>query len=100
MIGKVVFTYKSNVVEAVMNDEGRWHCAAIPCLVRPLNILYCPAWYGGPLELAECRRSVQFAAHWLHGEAVAPQRPVLARPKAGCENGRAARLELAGAKSL
>jgi hypothetical protein len=68
MIGKVVFPYKSRIVEAIMNNDGCWECDVIPCLVRPLNILHSPAWNGAPFDLARCLECLETAAHWLHGE--------------------------------
>jgi hypothetical protein len=68
MIGKVVFPYKTNVVEAVMNDDGSWRCDAIPCLVRPLNLLYGPRVFGESLGEDRTLRYLESAANWLHGE--------------------------------
>jgi len=68
MIGKVVFQYKSSAVEAVMDDDGSWRCDAIPCLVRPLNILYSAAWIRAPVDSSRSLRYLQSAALWLHGE--------------------------------
>ena len=68
MIGKVVFSYKSNSVEAVMGDDGSWRCDAIPCLVRPLNLLYSPLVFGESLEKDRSMRCLESAANWLRGE--------------------------------
>jgi len=68
MIGKVVFQYKSSTVEAVMDDDGTWRCDAIPCLVRPLNILYSAAWIRAPVDPCRSRQYLHSAALWLHGE--------------------------------
>src|SRR5262245_19772450 len=68
MIGKVVFRYKSNIVEAVMEDDGSWRCDAIPCLVRPLNALHSPGSAEAPLDRKRCLRWLKSAALWLHGE--------------------------------
>jgi hypothetical protein len=68
MIGKVIFQYKSNAVEAVMDDDGSWRCDAIPCLVRPLNILYSAAFYSAPLDRCRSTHYLRSAALWLKGE--------------------------------
>jgi hypothetical protein len=68
MIGKVIFQYKSNAVEAVMDDDGLWRCDAIPCLVRPLNILYSAAFYRAPLDRSRSLHHLRSAALWLRGE--------------------------------
>jgi len=68
MIGKVVFQYKSKAVEAVMHDDGSWRCDAIPCLVRPLNILHSAVFYRAPVDPVRSHRDLQSAALWLRGE--------------------------------
>ena len=68
MIGKVVFEYNANAVEAVMDDDGSWRCDAIPCLVRPLNILYSPREFGERVEEDRSVRCLESAANWLQGE--------------------------------
>jgi hypothetical protein len=68
MIGKVVFQYKLDSVEAVMGDDGAWRCDAIPCLVRPLNLLYSPLVFGESLERDRSVRCLESAAKWLRGE--------------------------------
>jgi hypothetical protein len=69
MIGKVVFQYKSNAVEAVMGEDGLWRCDAIPCLARPLNVLYSAAFYRAPVDRSRLLRDLRSAALWLRGEA-------------------------------
>jgi hypothetical protein len=68
MIGKVVFPYKSDVVDAVLGDDGSWRCDAIPCLARPLNLLYDPRVFGESLEKDRSMYCLESAAGWLHGE--------------------------------
>jgi hypothetical protein len=68
MIGKVVFWYKTNSVEAVMEDDGTWRCNAIPCLVRPLNCLYSPVIDETGLDGRKAMCCLESAAIWLHGE--------------------------------
>jgi hypothetical protein len=68
MIGKVVFPYKSMVAEAVMEDDGSWRCDAIPCLVRPLNILHGPTSFEARLDRSRSLCCLASAARWLHGE--------------------------------
>jgi hypothetical protein len=68
MIGKVVFPYKTSVVEAIMKHDGSWRCDAIPCLVRPLNLLYGPRVFGESLGEDRTMRYLESAASWLHGE--------------------------------
>jgi hypothetical protein len=69
MIGKVVFQYKSNEIDAVMDDNGLWRCDALPCLARPLNILYSAAFYRTPPDRSRSLHDLRSAAVWLHGEA-------------------------------
>jgi hypothetical protein len=68
MIGKVIFSYKSMTVEALMEDDGTWRCDAIPCLVRPLNLLYSPTVFGESLEERRSLHCLGSAARWLRGE--------------------------------
>jgi hypothetical protein len=68
MIGKVAFPYKSMVAEAVMEDDGSWRCDAIPCLVRPLNILHGPTSFEARLDRSRSLCCLASAARWLHGE--------------------------------
>ena len=68
MIGRVVFRYKSKLIEAVMEDDGSWRCDDLPCLVRPLDWLHGPNLDGAPLDFDRCARSLQSAAFWLDGE--------------------------------
>jgi hypothetical protein len=68
MIGKVVFSYKASTIEAIMNDDGTWRCDAIPCLVRPLNLLFSPRMFGESLEKDRSMRCLEAAARWLGGE--------------------------------
>jgi hypothetical protein len=68
MIGKVVFPYKSDVVDAVLGDDGSWRCDAIPCLARPLNLLYGPGVFDESLEKDRSMCCLESAARWLHGE--------------------------------
>jgi hypothetical protein len=68
MIGKVVFSYKASAIEAIMNDDGTWRCDAIPCLVRPLNLLFSPRMFGESLEKDRSMLCLESAASWLAGE--------------------------------
>jgi hypothetical protein len=68
MIGKVVFQYNSKAIEAVMDDDGFWRCDAIPCLVRPLNILYSAAFYRASVDASRSLHDLRSAALWLRGE--------------------------------
>jgi hypothetical protein len=66
MIGLIRFTFRGGIAEAVLSNDGYWSCAAVPCLVRPLDILYSPNWEG----LSAGRRHLEAAARWLEGTVV------------------------------
>jgi hypothetical protein len=66
MIGMIRFGARGGVAEAILGDDGRWSCAAVRCLVRPLEILYSPNWEGRPAG----RRHLEEAAIWLMGTVV------------------------------
>ena len=66
MIGMIRFSARGGVAEAVLGDDGCWSCAAVPCLVHPLEILYSPNWEGRPAG----RRHLKEAAIWLKGTVV------------------------------
>jgi len=72
MFGKVIFPYKSLRAEAVLDDEGRWSCSALPCLERVLNISHSPVWYGQPLDPINARRCLLSAGLWLKGRVMMP----------------------------
>ena len=63
MIGMIRFGARGGVAEAILGDDGCWSCAAVPCLVHPLEILYSPNWEGRPAG----RRHLEEAAIWLKG---------------------------------
>jgi hypothetical protein len=46
MIGLIRFSCRGESAEAILGDDGCWSCAAVPCLARPLDILYSPNWEG------------------------------------------------------
>jgi hypothetical protein len=87
MIGKVVFPYKSSVAEAILNSDGLWECDAIPCLVRPLNILHGPAWYGFRFDRSRYLACLASAARWLHGEVHTARIGHQGRPGDSCQHG-------------
>ena len=66
MIGMIRFDRRGGIAEAVLGDDGCWSCATVPCLVRPLDILYSPNRDGRPAG----RRHLEEAAHWLKGVVV------------------------------
>ena len=66
MIGMIRFGARGGVAEAILGDDGCWSCAAVPCLVHPLEILYSPNWEGRPAG----RRHLKEAATWLKGTVV------------------------------
>lgn len=66
MIGMIRFHLRGGLAEAVLGDDGCWSCATVPCLVRPLNILYSPNRDGRPAG----RPHLEEAAHWLKGVIV------------------------------
>jgi hypothetical protein len=66
MIGMIRFNFRGAAAEAVLADDGCWTCCAVPCLVRPLEVLFSPRWEGGPAG----RRHVEGAARWLKGGVV------------------------------
>ena len=66
MIGMIRFDRRGGIAEAVLGDDGCWGCAAVPCLVRPLDILYSP----NRDEFPAGRRHLEEAAHWLKGVIV------------------------------
>jgi hypothetical protein len=66
MIGMIRFDSRGRIAEAVLRNDGCWSCAAVPCLVHPLNILYSPNWDGLPAG----RRHLEEAACWLKGAVV------------------------------
>jgi hypothetical protein len=72
MIGLIRFGFRGGSAEAILGDDGRWSCAAVPCLARPLDILYSPNWEG----LVAGRRYVEKAARWLNGVILEAHRPV------------------------
>ncbi|CAN5688463.1 hypothetical protein BH23PLA1_BH23PLA1_09300 [soil metagenome] len=69
MIGKISFSFRDRPVEAVLQDNGRWRCEAIPSLVHVLDVLYSPRWEGVPADSPAGRRHLQAAAQWLNGAA-------------------------------
>ena len=67
MMGRLRFPCRDGIAEAVLDEEGRWHCPEVPALVRVLDTLYSPrrdGVYGDP-RLA--RNHLVAAASWLHG---------------------------------
>jgi hypothetical protein len=66
VIGRIRFAIQGANAEAVLEDSGCWTCTAVPCLVRPLEILYGPNWKGGPAG----QRDLAGAARWLRGTIV------------------------------
>lgn len=69
MIGKVLFLYHDAFVEAILADNGSWTCDAVPCLVRPLDVLYSPRRYrpGEPDDGRAGALCLAAAARWLNG---------------------------------
>jgi hypothetical protein len=66
MIGMIRFDFRGGMAEAVLGKDGCWSCAAVPCVVHPLDILYSPNWEG----LSAGRRHLEEAALWLKGVVV------------------------------
>jgi hypothetical protein len=66
MIGMIRFDFRGVIAEAVLGNDGCWSCAAVPCLVHPLDILHSPNWDGRPAG----RRHLDEAACWLKGAVV------------------------------
>ena len=48
MIGMIRFDLRGGLAEAVLGYDGCWSCAAVTCLIRPLDILYSPSRDGRP----------------------------------------------------
>jgi hypothetical protein len=63
MIGLIRFGFRGGRAEAILGNDGCWSCVAVPCLARPLDILYSPNREGRPA----CRRHLEEAARWLQG---------------------------------
>lgn len=70
MVGMVRFAFRGGTAEAVLGDNGRWSCATVPCLVRPLDILHSPHWEGLPARGLGGRRNLSAAGRWLKGVVV------------------------------
>jgi hypothetical protein len=62
----VRFVFGAGIAEAILGDNGHWSCAAVPCLVRPLEIRYGAIREGR----AAGRLSVAGASCWLRGTAI------------------------------
>ena len=67
MIGKVVFGCYQGRAEAVLHDDGHWSCAALPCLVRPLEVRHSPLWSGSNGIESSGRLCLEAVACWLNG---------------------------------
>ena len=67
MIYRIIFAFMGGIAEAILEDDGCWSCTAMPCLVRPLDVLYSPTrdrlLAGGSVG----RRYLEAAARWLKG---------------------------------
>jgi hypothetical protein len=70
MLGLVLFTtHRGELVEAILDLQGRWHCPRLPVLERPLNTLYDPRRVGpAPFGVETLER----AATWLKGTVQLP----------------------------
>ena len=66
MIGLIRFDFRRRIAEAVLGADGCWSCAAVPCLVHPLDILYSTNWAGLPAG----PRYLEAAGRWLKGTLV------------------------------
>ena len=62
MVGRLYFPYRRRTATAILNEDGRWHCAEVPSLVRVLDTLYSPRRDG-----KTSRRHLDAAARWLKG---------------------------------
>jgi len=67
MIGRLRFPYRQRTAEAVLSEDGRWHCPEVPALVRVLDTLYSPRRDGLDAEGQFGRRHLDNAARWLKG---------------------------------
>lgn len=70
MLGLVLFTtHRGELVEAILDPEGRWHCPRLPVLERPLNALYDPRRFEPASPGTE---ALERAAAWLKGTVQLP----------------------------
>ena len=67
MIGRLRFPCRSGTAEAMLDEEGRWHCPEVPTLVRVLDTLYSPRRDGSAGDKAVARHHLNAAASWLRG---------------------------------
>lgn len=67
MIGRLRFPCRQGTAEAVMDENGQWHCPEVPELVRVLDALYSPRSDGPPTDRRAARHHLTAAASWLHG---------------------------------
>lgn len=70
MIGRLRFPCRSGTAEAVMDEDGRWHCPDVPELVRVLDALYSPMRDEPSQGRTRARHHLNAAASWLHGTVV------------------------------
>ena len=70
MIGKIRFPQRGRFIEAILHEDGYWECPALPCLKRPLDIRFGPAWHEVPTDSVEGFQLLVNAAHWLRGAAI------------------------------
>ncbi len=87
MIGLIRFAFQGANAEAVLGDDGSWSCTAVPCLVRPLDILYGPSWEGIPAGGPVGLRQLETAGRWLRGTIVCGYgRPILGTAQRSVRN--------------
>ena len=72
MIGLVRFDFRGGSAEASLGNDGCWNCAAVPCLARPLDILFSPNREGRPAG----QQHLEEAARWLKGVVFGADGPV------------------------
>ncbi len=70
MIGRLSFPYRERTAEAVLDEDGRWHCPEVPSLVRVLDTLYSPGRDGLAHDGPRARWHLHAAARWLKATVV------------------------------
>jgi len=68
MVGQLRFPFRERTATAILNEDGMWHCAEVPSLVRVLDAFYSPRRDGLPVDGGQLsRRHLHAAARWLKG---------------------------------
>jgi hypothetical protein len=70
MTGMILFACRGGIAEAILEDNGCWSCAAMPRLVRRLDVLYSPTRDRLLADGSAGRRYLEAAARWLNGTPV------------------------------